>query len=176
MNRPSDPCTEYRPIGDYAVIGDCHTAALIDSRGSIDWYCPRRFDAGAAFWRILDAERGGCLSLSAPGEPGRGRGGPRRSYLEGTNILQTELVTGDGRVRVTDFMPVHRRSSSRRGYDVGSSRRILRKVEGLDGRVRLTVRFRPALDFGRRSVELTVPGRGLAVASSKGDFLSLAGP
>jgi len=187
MNRPADPCMDYRPIGDYGIIGDCHTAALIDSQGCIDWYCPRRFDAGAAFWRILDAERGGCLGISpaecesAAAHSGSkdvsaARRAPRRSYLEGTNILQTRLETAGGRVAVTDFMPVHKRSSSRRGHDVGSSRRILRKIEGVEGWVRLNVRFRPGFDFGRRSAELAVLGRGIAVASSGEAFLSLADP
>jgi GH15 family glucan-1,4-alpha-glucosidase len=187
MSRPSDPCADYRPIGDYAIIGDCHTAALIDSRGSIDWYCPRRFDAGAAFWRILDAEKGGFLAVAPVGEAttdqqrGAGLGRPTgrgsgRAYLEGTNILQTRLETPAGAAVVNDLMPVHRRTGSRRGHDVGSSRRILRKIEGIEGRVRLEVRFRPGFDFGRRDVELTRPGRGLAVASSGGAFLSLADP
>jgi GH15 family glucan-1,4-alpha-glucosidase len=48
----------YPPIGAYAVIGDCHTAALISRDGSIDWYCPGRFDAPAVFCRLLDADRG----------------------------------------------------------------------------------------------------------------------
>jgi GH15 family glucan-1,4-alpha-glucosidase len=193
MKGSPDPCKEYRPIGDYAIIGDCHTAALVDSRGSIDWYCPERFDSGAVFWRILDAARGGFLSIApvAAGQAAGGHGGGRaagaaavmagrhsskRSYLEGTNILQTELGDAGGRVVVTDFMPIHKRTDSRRGHDVGSSRRILRKIEGLQGQLKLRVRFRAGFDFGRKVIKLEIPHRGLAVTSCSGSFLSLADP
>ena len=53
----------YRPIRDYAAIGDCHGAALVSRDGSIDWCTLRRFDADPVFCRILDAERGGFWSI-----------------------------------------------------------------------------------------------------------------
>jgi GH15 family glucan-1,4-alpha-glucosidase len=162
---------EYQPIGDYGIIGDCHTAALISREGSIDWYCPGRFDAPAVFCRLLDADRGGFLSLSPAGEFTA-----ERQYLERTNILETILAVGDSRARVTDFMPVHRRNVSRHGYDVGTSRRILRLVEGLGGEVPLDICFHPAFDYARGETSLRVePGVG-AVASQASAYLSLACP
>jgi GH15 family glucan-1,4-alpha-glucosidase len=55
---------EYLPIADYAAIGDCHTAALVSRHGSIDWYCPGRFDAPALFCRLLDDTHGGYWNVA----------------------------------------------------------------------------------------------------------------
>jgi GH15 family glucan-1,4-alpha-glucosidase len=110
------------------VIGDCHTAALISAEGAIDWYCPTRFDSPAVFCRLLDADKGGYLSLAPPGAFAT-----RRRYLPETNVLETTFASAGGRIRVTDFMPVYARQPERRGYDVGTSRRIMRLIEGLDG-------------------------------------------
>ena len=89
------------PIEQYALIGDCHTAALVGSDGSIDWMCVPRFDSGACFAALLGGP-----------EHGRWRIGPsgkitavHRKYREGTLILETEFETPEGRARLTDFMP-----------------------------------------------------------------------
>src|SRR5437867_1442824 len=103
----------YLPIADYALIGDCHTAALVARDGSIDWYCPSRFDAPAVFWRILDAGQGGFFSVSPKGEYQ-----VTRRYRPNTNVLETTFECGGGIIRLTDFMPVHRRQISRIGHDV----------------------------------------------------------
>ena len=60
----SDP-SRYNPIGDYALIGDCHACALVSKQGAIDWACLARFDAGSVFGRILDAEKGGTFAITA---------------------------------------------------------------------------------------------------------------
>src|SRR5215204_5900080 len=92
-------------IEDYALIGDCHTAALVGRDGSIDWLCLPRFDSGACFASLL-------------GSPDHGR------CRVGTTILETEFETAAGAVRLIDFMPL---SNDR--WDV------VRIVEGLRGRV-----------------------------------------
>src|SRR6186997_1433080 len=104
--------SDYPPIDEHALIGDCHTAALITRDGSIDWLCGDRFDAPAVFCRLLDAQRGGFFR-SAPTE----NFDVERSYIGATNVLQTTFTTSSGRMRATDLMPVHRRSHHRRGYD-----------------------------------------------------------
>src|SRR5437868_5228466 len=102
------------PISAYALIGDCETAALVSNEGSVDWYCPFRFDSPAVFCRLLDADRGGYLRLAPSG-----RFSAQRRYRGPTNVLETVFEGSGGRVRVTDFMPVHQRSESRHGHDVG---------------------------------------------------------
>ncbi len=58
----------YRPIGQYGLIGDCRSAALVGPDGSIDWFCWPRFDSPAMFARILDAEQGGFWRVG-PAQP-----------------------------------------------------------------------------------------------------------
>src|SRR5579859_7094175 len=97
----ADAAPEHLPIREYAAIGNCKTAALVGSNGSIDWYCPGRFDAPAALSRILDARRGGFLSVRPDGE-----WHVERCYLEDTNVLVTNFRGGSGEVSVTDYMPM----------------------------------------------------------------------
>jgi len=76
-------------IGDYALIGDCHSAALVGRDGSIDWACFPRFDSPAVFCRILDPACGGAFEI----EPAGVRGS-RRAYLDDTNVLVTDRLLG----------------------------------------------------------------------------------
>lgn len=159
----------YPPIAEYAVVGDCHTAALISADGSVDWLCPRRFDAPAVFCRVLDSQRGGYLSCAPAG-----RSSSTRSYVGATNVLQTEFSSGETRLRVTDLMPVHQRSASARGHDVGGSQRLMRLIECLSGSADVAVDFKPTFNFARDSTAINlVDGRGV-VAQSGSEYLTLA--
>ena len=89
------------PIEDYALIGDCITAALVSRHGSIDWLCWPRFDSGACFAALLGAPRHGRWKI-APAEPPLA---VRRRYRPGTLILETEFDTPTGTVALIDFMP-----------------------------------------------------------------------
>jgi GH15 family glucan-1,4-alpha-glucosidase len=163
--------TLYEPIGDYGIIGDCHTAALVSKNGSIDWYCPGRFDAPAIFCRLLDSAKGGYFSVAPVSHFST-----ERHYLVATNILETVFKTDRGRVRITDFMPVHQRTISRHGYDVGTSRRILRLVEGLGDEVELEVCFRPTFDYAQGKTVLEIKEGNIAFAQKDARYISLACP
>jgi GH15 family glucan-1,4-alpha-glucosidase len=121
------------PIENYALIGDCHTAALVGSDGSIDWLCFPRFDSGACFAALLGGPEHGRWLLAPKGEVSR----VRRSYRAGTLILDTEFHTADGAVRVTDFMPL-----SEHRWDV------VRMVEGLSGQVLVRMELIVRFDYG----------------------------
>ena len=84
----------YRPIGDYAFLGDCHTGALVSSAGSVDWLCLPRLDDGSYFGRLLDAERGGWCAITPVDLVVR----TSRRYLDGTLVLETEMAVAGGRV------------------------------------------------------------------------------
>ena len=163
------PSSPYRPIGDYALIGDCHSAALIARDGSVDWFCPGRFDAPAVFCRLLDANVGGYFR-SAP----TGRFSIERRYRGPTNVLETTFSANGGRVRATDLMPIHQRTSDRQGYDVGTSHRLIRRLECLEGEVELELEFKPTFDYARAQTELEPRSRGGAVTHGGARYLTLA--
>lgn len=111
---------QYLPIEDYAVIGDCHTAALVSSTGSIDWYCPGRFDNPVVFCRIVDAQGGGFLKID-----GGCRAGIYRKYLEHTNFLRTNISSGDTKLQITQFMSVTSRKCNHGENDIKTPFRII---------------------------------------------------
>ena len=121
------------PIENYALVGDCHTAALVGSDGSIDWLCLPRFDSGACFAALLGGPEHGRWLLAPVARPRR----VRRKYRGDSLVLETEFDTEEGCVRVIDFMPL----SSKR-WD------IVRIVEGLSGRVSLRMELRVRFDYG----------------------------
>jgi GH15 family glucan-1,4-alpha-glucosidase len=151
------------------LIGDCHTAALVSSTGSIDWLCPDRFDAPAVFCRLLDWRRGGFFSVAPVGPFSTSR-----RYVGETNVLETTFSGASGSMRLVDLMPVHPRTTHRRGYDVGGSRRVLRLLEGLSGELEVEVAFKPTFDFARERTEIAVRPATGAIARAGGRYLALA--
>ncbi|MEO8248057.1 MAG: glycoside hydrolase family 15 protein [Burkholderiales bacterium] len=127
----------YLPIGDYALIGDCHSAALISRGGSIDWCCLPRFDSDSCFARILDRDRGGHF-LIAPEQPAQSR----RRYAPGSMVLETTFESEQGEVRLTDFFAM------RAGGARFPRRELVRVIEGVRGSMRIKVEIAPRLDFG----------------------------
>src|SRR5438552_9359377 len=92
---------EFSAIGDYGVIGDCRSAALVSKRGSIDWLCWPRFDAPSIFAALLDRERGGCWSISPSCDCT-----VDRRYVPDTNVLVTRFNAATGTVVLTDLRQV----------------------------------------------------------------------
>lgn len=120
-------------IEDYALIGDCTTAALVGRNGSIDWLCWPRFDSNALFAALLGTSEHGRWRIS-PADPA-----PRisRAYRDGTLVLETRFDTADGSVALIDFMPVGRASSS-----------IIRLVQGRRGKVRMQLHLALRFEYG----------------------------
>jgi GH15 family glucan-1,4-alpha-glucosidase len=117
-------------IEDYALIGDCETAALVGRNGSIDWLCWPRFDSDALFAALLGDDDNGCWSIH-PAD----RAQVSRRYRGNTLILETRFETGSGTAMVTDFMPPR-----------GEASDIIRMVRCDRGRVRMCMKL--ILRFG----------------------------
>ena len=137
----SEPRSGYLPIEDYALIGDCHGAALVGYDGSVDWWCRERFDEEPTLWRLLDKRKGPCFGI-APAEGGKAR----RAYLPDTNILRTDWTVQDGRFTVTDFLPVGRAPNAEPDDFVTLSAPgwLVRIVEGQEGQPRARIRLQEA--------------------------------
>jgi GH15 family glucan-1,4-alpha-glucosidase len=121
------------PIERYALIGDTQTAALVGDDGCIDWLCVPRFDSGACFAALLGDATNGHWHLG----PASGARATRRRYRDGTLVLETEWDTPEGSVRIVDCMPV-------RDTHID----IVRIVEGLRGRVPMSMEITVRFDYG----------------------------
>src|SRR5262245_6910777 len=95
-------------IGDYALIGDCETAALVSRDGSVDWLCWPRFDSAACFAALLGDTNNGRWQIAPAAASGASANvRVQRRYVDDTLILETEFVTADGSAAVLiDFMPL----------------------------------------------------------------------
>src|SRR5262245_34747618 len=109
-------------IEDYALIGDCQTAALVGVNGSIDWLCLPRFESGACFAALLGTRDNGRWLIA----PRTDVAAVRRQYRDHTLILETEFETSDGVACVIDFMPSRDQDPN-----------LVRIVEGRKGKVRM---------------------------------------
>jgi GH15 family glucan-1,4-alpha-glucosidase len=143
-------------IGDYALLSDCQTSALVSRDGSVDWYCPPRFDSPSVFARLLD-EEGGYWAIRPAGELKA-----ERAYLEDTMVLRTEFRTPGGRVALTDALAFE---EGARGHEIGlrSPHVLLRRIEGVEGVVELEMEFVPRLEYAL-TTPLVLPKEGGAGA------------
>jgi len=156
--------SEYPPIADYALIGDCHSAALVSRQGSIDWCCLPRFDSDSCFGRLLDWANGGYFEISP-----EGRFSTRREYLERSLVLVTTFRSASGEARLIDFFAM------RTGGRQRPRREIVRIVEGVSGTLRLNVRFVPRFDFGEVKPWIRASTRGAYIAVGSNAGLALIG-
>jgi GH15 family glucan-1,4-alpha-glucosidase len=119
-------------IEDYAIIGDCKSAALVGSDGSIDWLCWPRFDSAACFAALLGTPENGRWLIA----PALASLGVTRRYRPGTLVLETEFKTESGRAVILDFMPP------------ADGAELVRIVVGRSGRVDFRTEFVARFDYG----------------------------
>src|SRR5215208_7252422 len=141
----------YPPIGDYALIGDGRSAALISREGSLDWLCWPRFDSPSIFAALLDTERGGRFLVRPTGAFRS-----ERRYLSDTNVLETIFHASGGTVALRDLMPVASEEDKR--ATLTPEHEVLREIEGRACQVEVEVVYTPRPDYGRKHPNLTARG------------------
>ena len=135
----------YKPIEDYAVIGDTHSTALVARDGSVDWLCWPRHDSPALFLALLDDEKGGACRIAFDGLDS-----VVRRYLPDTNVLETTFTTATGRARLIDLMPVSPPDPEpEEGPDGEGESRLIRLLTCEAGRVTGRFTVRPTFDYAR---------------------------
>jgi GH15 family glucan-1,4-alpha-glucosidase len=139
-------------IEDYGLIGDLQTAALVSRHGCVDWLCLPRFDSGAVFAGLLGDAENGRWALQPEGE----FHASGRRYRGETLVLETELATSSGVVRLLDFMPPRETKPD-----------LVRIVEGVSGRVDMRMELALRFDYGS-----IVPW----VRNLDGTLVAIAGP
>ncbi|MBT3363341.1 MAG: glycoside hydrolase family 15 protein [Chloroflexi bacterium] len=147
----------YKPIGDYGLIGNMHSCALVGNDGSINWCCLPRFDSPSIFAAILDDNKGGRFSIKP-----RGKFTIDQAYIPDTNVLKTTFDNDSGSIELIDFMPL---------YKVGGGRlsrlhQIMRIVICTRGVVTFNVLFEPRMDYARGDTNIRCFKHGVVASHS----------
>lgn len=149
------------PIEDYALIGDCETAALVGRDGSIDWLCWPSFDSEACFAALLGTENNGRWRISPAGEIVR----CSRRYRGDSLILETTFETATGSITLIDFMPPR-----------GSASDVVRLVRGDRGRVKVAMQLVIRFGYGAAIPWVRRGNDGAVLAVGGPDMLVLRTP
>lgn len=148
---------------DYAIVGNCTSAALIGPDASIDWLCLPFFDSPSVFGRILDEQKGGYFRISAEDVIK-----VQQSYAYHTPILKTRFETKDGVFEVMDYMPRFLTS----GGEVYCPSEIHRNIHVISGRPRIRVELKPCPNYGLGEGSFQRFPDYLKITSTKGEYNS----
>jgi GH15 family glucan-1,4-alpha-glucosidase len=154
-------------IEDYALIGDASSGGLVSISGSIEWLCLPRFDSPASFASLLDSESGGHWSIH-PVKPAQ----VSRRYVGDTLILETALETEEGRVVISDCLPIELGFAPSEPGTIAEEHVVVRQVRGQRGTVEMRMEFQPRFDYGNVTPWFRI-GDGVVEAVGGPDALDL---
>ncbi|CAN5615950.1 glycoside hydrolase family 15 protein [soil metagenome] len=161
--------SRYKPIADYAAIGNLRTVALVGRDTAIDWCCFPNMDSPSVFAAILDADKGGSFRVRPSG-----RTYGDQSYLKDTNVVRTSFEGDGGRVTVTDFLPLRGEIHGCAASEAPPEIHRLIRCEG--GEMEVEVEWAPRFDYARASMKLHEVEGGWLAEDEKGEHkLVLAG-
>ena len=145
----------YKSIGDYGLIGNRRSAALVGLDGSIDWCCWPRFDSPSVFAAILDAKKGGRFSITPEGTYAS-----KQRYVGDSNLLETRFTTRDGVCTLTDCMPLYQEQDG----TLVTLHQIIRILRCQRGSVDFQIAYMPRPDYARSPVDLSTQGSAVTLA------------
>jgi len=168
VGSPGERGVTDRAISDYALLSDCHSAALVSRDGSVDWLCLPRFDSPSVFARLLGVE-GGHWAIGPAGAYES-----RRRYLPGTLALETTFSTPTGTATLTEAMVF---GDDERGHDIGlaAPHVLVRVLEVTNGEMPVDAEFAPRPEYGVVRPRLQSVDGGL-IARGGASVLVLTGP
>ncbi len=140
----------YKPIEDYGIIGNMHSAALVGIDGSIDWYCHPHFDSPSVFAAILDDRQGGRFKIA----PTEDEVTHKQYYWHETNVLVTRFLAEGGVGQVVDYMPVGM------AHGQPGSHWLVRRVQAVRGAMTFQMECQPAFNYARDRHRTSITGDG----------------
>ena len=130
------------PIADLALLSDCHSAALVNRDGCVEWLCFPRFDSPAVFARLLDDDAGHWTV-----RPTGADHEVSRRYLDRTMVLETTFRTPTGVVILTDALAMGAHNTGHQ-LGAGAPHLLLRQLRCTEGEAEVEVSYTPRPEFG----------------------------
>jgi alpha,alpha-trehalase len=149
---------------DYGIIGNCKSAALVSSKGSLDWLCLPVFDSASVFGKLLDKEKGGSFEIIVDSTYMI-----RQKYLENTNILLTTFSSGFDVFELVDFMPRYKNTDA----SIYAPADIIRYFKCKSGSPKFKIKYSPKLEYAKYETENTLHEKYIKSAVHEGTYDSL---
>ncbi len=135
--------SNYNPIGEYGVIGDCKTVALVHKKGSIDFLCYPHYDSPSVFAKLLDEKKGGFFNILPKGDGFT----CKQQYINQTALLTTRFFSEKATIEYIDFMP--------NPEDPQAPSELIRVVKVIRGDSKFEVALSIKYSYGRAAHKVT---------------------